>query len=196
MILEQTVYQPVLNQLSISPRSKKVYEGDTVNLKVIFIDQMNKTLPEEGYTVFWSLLEGDGTLINQTANRADFVAGSEGKAVIEAAVDTIYVKSTITIQAIETGTVPISESPAFAVFPNPACDILYIEFECNGPSDLQIQLFTLNGRRVKEERQTLSAAGPYTVAVKIKDLEPGNYLYKIEFAGKLFTGKVVVQRKI
>ena len=38
---------------------------------------------------------------------------------------------------------------------------------------------------------------PFIVAIlpiRIKDLESGTYLYKIEYAGKLFTGKVVVQK--
>jgi uncharacterized cupredoxin-like copper-binding protein len=194
MKLQQTVYLPVLNRLMISPRSIKVHEGDTVNLKVSFVDQMNKTLPEKGYTVFWSLLEGNGTLINETANTASFIAGSEGKATIEAAVDTIYIKSIITIKPLETRTGRIDENQTLTVFPNPAGDFLYIKFESNGYSALQIKLFDLGGTRVKEENLSLPIAGVQTVAIKIKDLESGTYLYKIDYSGKLFTGKVVVHK--
>ena len=194
MKLQQTVYLPVLTRLMISPRSKKVYEGDTVDLKVTFIDQMSKILPETIYTVFWSLLEGNGTLINETANMADFVAGKAGKAIVEAAVDTLYIKSTITILPLETGIDAVSKSQELTVFPNPAGDLLFIELEKNGSSALQIQLFNLAGIRVKEENHSLPLAGVQTIAIKIKDLESGTYLYKIEYAGKLFTGKVVVQK--
>jgi acyl-CoA thioesterase-1 len=194
MSLEQMVYQPVLTRLMISPRSTKVYEGDTVNLKVTFIDQMNKPLPESGYTVFWSVLEGDGSLINETANMADFVAGSAGKAVVEASVDTLYIKSTITIQSLETGTGPVPGNRELTVFPNPAGNLLYIELESNGLSALQIQLFDLDGTRVLDENPSLPSAGIQTISVKIKDLHPGTYLYKIDYAGTLFTGKVVVYK--
>jgi acyl-CoA thioesterase-1 len=193
MTLEQVVYQPVLTRLMISPRSKTVHEGDTVNLKVTFIDQMNKILPETGFTVFWSLLEGSGSLINETGNTADFVAGSAGKAIVEASVDTINIKSTITIQPL-TGSAPIAGSKELTVFPNPAGDLLNIELESNGPSALQIQLFDLDGIRVKNENRSFSVAGIQKISIKIKDLDPGTYLYKIDYSGKIFTGKVVVQR--
>jgi len=71
---------------------------------------------------------------------------------------------------------------------------LYIELERNGSSALQVQLFNLAGTRVKEENLSLPVEGVQTVAIRIKDLESGTYLYKIDYAGKLFTGKVVVQK--
>jgi acyl-CoA thioesterase-1 len=194
MKLQQTVYLPVLNRLMITPRSKKVFAGDTVNFKITFVDQMGKLLSEKGYTVFWSLLEGNGIFINKTAYTAGFVAGSEGKAIIEAAVDTINIKSTITIQPLETGTGQIEGNQKLTVFPNPAGEFLYIELESKGHSALRVQLFDLGGTRVKEENHSLSDEGVQTISVKIKDLEPGTYLYKIDYSGKIFTGKVVVRR--
>jgi hypothetical protein len=194
MMLQQTVYLPVLTRLVISPKSKKVYVGDTVNFKVTFIDQMSKLMPETGYTVFWSLLEGNGTLFNKTANTASFVAGGEGKATIEAAVDTLYIKSIITIQPLQTGTGRIEKNQELMVFPNPAGDFLYIKLESHGSSDLQLQLFDLAGTRVKEEKHSLPNEGVQTVAIKIKDLEPGSYLYKIDCSGRIFTGKVVIRK--
>ena len=149
MSLEQTVYLPVLTRLMISPKSKKVYEGDTVNLKVTFIDQMSKPMPEAGNTVSWSVVEGEGTLVNETASTVDFIAGKTGKAVVEASVDTLYIKSTITIQPLETGTVPVHGNHELNVFPNPAGDFLYIDLENDGLSALQIQLFGLDGTRGK-----------------------------------------------
>jgi len=192
MKIEQMVYQPMLTRLMISPRSKKVFEGDTVSLTVTFIDQENNPIRDPQYTVFWSILEGDGTLINETANMADFVAGNAGKAVIEARVDSIYVKSTITIEPLGTGAERIPENNALTVFPNPAGDLLYIKYESNGLSDMQIQLIDLNGNLIKEENHLLTAAGVQSIAMKIKDLDPGTYLYKIEYAGTSYTGKVVV----
>ena len=194
MRIEQTVYHPALTRLMISPRAKNVHEGDTVNLKVTFIDQMSKPILDQGYTIFWSVSEGDGTLMNETANMADFVAGKAGKAVVEAAVDTLYAKSTLTILPPETGIDPLTKSQDLNVFPNPAGDLLYIELERNGSSALQVQLFNLAGTRVKEENLSLPVEGVQTVAIRIKDLESGTYLYKIDYAGKLFTGKVVVQK--
>jgi lysophospholipase L1-like esterase len=194
MRLEQTVYQPVLTRLMISPRSKKVYEGDTVNLKVTFIDQMSKPMPEAGNMVSWSVVEGEGTLTHETANTVDFVAGQAGKAVVEAAVDTLYIKSTITIQPVETGVVPVPGNQELTVFPNPAGDLLYIELESNGSSALEVQLFNLAGSCVKEGNYSLNIAGVQTIAIKIKDLGPGTYLYKINSSQKFFTGKVVVKR--
>jgi acyl-CoA thioesterase I len=194
MKMQQTVYIPVLTRLMITPKSKKVYVGDTVNFKVTFVDQMSKPMPETAFTVFWSLLEGIGTLINKTTNTASFVAASEGKATIEAVVDTLSIKSVITVQPLQTETGRIDKNQELTVFPNPASDFLYIELESNGSSDLQLQLFDLSGNRVKEESHSLPVAGVQTVAIRIKDLESGTYLYKIDGSGKLFTGKIVVRR--
>jgi len=194
MGIEQKVYHPVLTRLMISPKAKNIHEGDTLNLKVTFVDQMSKPILNQGYTIFWSVLEGNGTLINETANGADFVAGKAGKAVVEAAVDTLYIKSTITILPLETEIDPVSKSQDLNVYPNPAGDLLYIEFERKGSSALQIQLFNLAGTRVMEENHSLPVAGVQTVALPIKDLESGTYLYKIDYDGKRFTGKVVVQK--
>ncbi|MBN1416338.1 MAG: T9SS type A sorting domain-containing protein [Bacteroidales bacterium] len=193
MKLEQEVYEPYIARLTISPRSTTIDEGDTVILKVNLIDQENKIIYDDDIDIDWSVIEGTGILINEEGNSISFIAGSAGRAVVLAMVDTLSVKSTITIKS-QTGMGRVSHNPVPTLFPNPVKDGVNIQLESSGPSYVQMQIFDLNGTLVQEEHHWIAATGMQSIAIDTKKMNPGTYVYKIGYAGEFYTGKITIQQ--
>jgi acyl-CoA thioesterase I len=189
--IEQLVYEPFLQRLGISPRNTKVYSGDTVNLKLSYIDQMNKTIPDVDYNVTWAIVDGDGKLTNQGSHAADFIAGNAGKAMVEAGVDTLFIRASITIQPVTT-IQTVDHDNTLSVYPNPADNLIHISFVNKAPTVLDIRFFDLAGNLVKKEIYNVPS-GEQTVTVKTKDLKPGNYIYKIEYGQNQNSGKIAIR---
>ncbi len=75
--------------------------------------------------------------------------------------------------------------------PNPATSSLRIEFTLGRSNTGRVGLFNLVGEEVASQRFT-GRQGLNTVPMNVEHLENGIYLYKVQAAGKTFTGRVVV----
>lgn len=92
---------------------------------------------------------------------------------------------------------PIVPDPAgvtsLRVFPNPANDWVTFEYEIVQKTDIQTNIFDLNGRQVRSfsEKRDLEP-GVYRESTDLSDLPPGLYFVKIQSAdGGVLTAKVV-----
>lgn len=87
----------------------------------------------------------------------------------------------------------LGENPEVTYFPNPSAgDISFVSTNTyTGPVDLMI--YNASGQIVHQQQEnSLIAGNQYPIALK-KRLEPGIYLTRLSFAGKVFTNRVVVQ---
>ena len=191
--LEQHVYVPFLNFMIVSPKRANVFEGDSVDLKLTFFDQLIKIIPNPDFDVVWSINEGDGRLINETDISVTFIADSTGKAVVAAWVDTVYISSTITVKPIATGTHPLYGNKELNVFPNPVEDNLNIKLETIRNTSLHLRFFNLKGTLVKEVFHRMSDTDSQTITIKTEGLETGIYFILIKYGGKLYAGQITKQ---
>ncbi len=85
---------------------------------------------------------------------------------------------------------------ATKVYPNPSngSTELSIEYELAHACEVSIELFDMQGRKVRYILNTSAEAGRYTAATNISDLQNGIYLYTITAGEQRLSGKVSVVR--
>jgi uncharacterized protein len=76
-------------------------------------------------------------------------------------------------------------------YPNPFTNIITIEFDLKERAEVQVQLFTLDGKPVYHKKSALLDPGFYTFPIYSKDLVPGNYMLKVSYGRTFNTSKVV-----
>ncbi len=77
--------------------------------------------------------------------------------------------------------------------PNPAKDMVNIEFKLNEKSTTLIQLFDLNGKQIKSLMDSELASGSYNLNFNVRDLDRGIYLVRTVANENVVTTKLVVQ---
>lgn len=88
------------------------------------------------------------------------------------------------ISAVEEETT--QQIPEFAVFPNPAKDVLFVSLEYD--SDYQIRLFNLTG-----ELLMAKSADEKSVSLQIEHLKAGFYLLEVQTENQRLVKKVIIQ---
>ncbi|GBL35476.1 hypothetical protein EMGBS15_10710 [Filimonas sp.] len=83
-----------------------------------------------------------------------------------------------------------STGQAITVYPNPAIDVLNLNFETEDVQNILIKVLDLNGRAVKTI-VSVSNTGTNTATIDIKDLASGQYFIQLYTNDALiFTDKV------
>ncbi|MCY7409560.1 MAG: PKD domain-containing protein, partial [Chitinophagales bacterium] len=78
------------------------------------------------------------------------------------------------------------------VYPNPAVDHVTLSYYLNQQSDLQIQLFDLEGKELLIMNQTQAAIGWHSYFVNTSLLSKGMYVVKLKAGDQLQTSKLVL----
>jgi len=105
--------------------------------------------------------------------------------------DTIYVGAS-TVHAATTGVKSVSGLNNISLYPNPVKDELNISFDTNETSNLELNLFSLQGELIRN----LSAQkniSRFSSAFKLNDLASGIYLFQIKTGAKSTYRKVVLE---
>jgi hypothetical protein len=79
------------------------------------------------------------------------------------------------------------------VFPNPASSDLNLAFEGKAGGEVNVALFDLTGKKVKDVTRVKLREGINTYRFSLDDLQPGFYFIKMENGQKTIVKKVVVQ---
>lgn len=88
-----------------------------------------------------------------------------------------------------------TETIAATVFPNPASDALHLRLEAfSGVTDMQIEIFGLNGQRVKSETVTVNGAGIYANVIDVSDLSAGMYVLQLQQGAAVWRQRLVIKR--
>ncbi len=92
--------------------------------------------------------------------------------------------------------VGVNEVPSLLNFwarPNPATDVLVVQYELNEPTPLQIAVLDLTGRRVLAVTNETQSKGIHLHEVRIADLAPGIYILNFSTNAGHFNTKFVKQ---
>ena len=81
------------------------------------------------------------------------------------------------------------------IYPNPANNYVTIEYEIKYTEDVCIDIFNMNGQKVKSLLRSRQSPGIYTITWDPHDLKgvnnvSGIYLCRISLSGKIFTRKI------
>jgi hypothetical protein len=82
----------------------------------------------------------------------------------------------------------------FTVFPNPASEQISFELNMTSMSDINIEVYSINGQLVKTLRRTNIPAGKQTITFPVSELSEGNYIARISGVGVNKIAKFIVNR--
>ncbi|MBC7776797.1 MAG: DUF5123 domain-containing protein, partial [Phycisphaerae bacterium] len=85
---------------------------------------------------------------------------------------------------------PESALQQLRVYPNPAANYLWVQYELMSPANPLLELCDLLGRRVVVLQTAIQAPGLQRILLPL-DLASGPYFLKVTVAGNLVTGKVI-----
>ncbi|MBK7175217.1 MAG: T9SS type A sorting domain-containing protein [Bacteroidales bacterium] len=88
---------------------------------------------------------------------------------------------------------PVHSAIKAKVFPNPLSPASVIEYEVDIPADVNIEVFDIQGRKLKSINEGIRHPGKYSVALKPYNLEIGIYTCRIQIGQRNIPLKVVVQ---
>ena len=91
-----------------------------------------------------------------------------------------------------TGNKPSFKSDLKA-YPNPAEDMLNIEFELNSSENVSYSVFNNNGQVVRTANSRLLPAGKNKIQIQTRDLRSGFYYVRLQTENQVKTAKIIVQ---
>lgn len=80
-----------------------------------------------------------------------------------------------------------------APYPNPFSDVVTIVYNLELPSDVQLELFDMLGRRIQTISQSAQSAGSHEVMIDGSNLAPGVYVIRLTVESGLSTTRRVVR---
>jgi len=194
LVLVQEVYYPVLSTLKIYPKSKTLYEGDSIYLQLFYYDQIQKPIHDTIYDIQWSVSNGYGYLCEETGTSAVYVAVSEGTDTVCAEYGDIPGKSTITIKPVVTGIEDPLPDWQVRIFPNPTDNEINLFIATAGTPYLKVKIFDLKGVLCKDVDFHFKEGTRQNICLNTGDLDEGTYIIEIEYSGRLYTDKLFIKK--
>ncbi len=136
------------------------------------------TAPSTGY-VYDSVhlyVAGDATNNNDLADSGDYVFAQH----------IILTKSLTSLVTLQEGITDLT------TYPNPATDRLTLTFYSPGDNSLQANLYSLDGKCVKELEDKRIQAGTFSRSYPVNDLAKGIYLLRINAGSYAETRKIII----
>lgn len=81
------------------------------------------------------------------------------------------------------------------IFPNPAIDNAFIEFNLNEDTDMEINLFDITGRKIYQVINTSLPAGTCSVNLNTSGLSDGIYFCQFKTGNVAFEEKLIISKK-
>lgn len=85
------------------------------------------------------------------------------------------------------------------VYPNPAGEVAHFTFTVKEPSEVQLDITTINGQLIRSLASSLVTSGNHTIEWHLDDMKSANipaglYFYRLSVGPKVYTGKISVVR--
>jgi acyl-CoA thioesterase-1 len=194
LVLVQEVYYPVLSTLKIYPKSKTLYEGDSIYLQLYYYDQLQKRILDTVYDIEWSVVNGNGYICEETGTSAVYVAVSEGTDTVSAGYGDIICKAPMTVKPLVTGIVDPVPDWQVGIYPNPAHNKINLSIAKTRAPYLKVRIFDLKGVLYKYKDFHFKEGTRQNICLNTGDLDEGTYIIEIEYSGSLYTDKLFIRK--
>ena len=87
---------------------------------------------------------------------------------------------------------PLDENLGVAIYPNPASDIINVHLNTNETVDVNIALYSVDGKELRSAN--VHVYGEANLPVNVQDLSAGFYFVKVTSNGHAYTEKVVIKK--
>jgi hypothetical protein len=82
---------------------------------------------------------------------------------------------------------------AYSMFPNPTTDSFRIEFELENQSEVSIELYSIDGKKIRQIENKTIENGKYSNIINIEDLSAGSYLVTFKIDNAKFSNIIIKQ---
>jgi hypothetical protein len=86
-----------------------------------------------------------------------------------------------------------SEDQGLHIFPNPAKDLVEIQFEMSSAGRVNLQLYTISGQRIRQYDAGFFPEGRQSINFSPENLPPGVYFIRLFIGNKTLTGRLTIQ---
>ena len=93
--------------------------------------------------------------------------------------------------AIASSVAELSKQPASVLYPNPAVDAAFIDYELTNAAEVTLQIKNVLGQTVLKETKGKQAAGTYQETLDISALNSGLYLVELQMNNQIQTHRLV-----
>lgn len=80
----------------------------------------------------------------------------------------------------------------FQIYPNPASEYVFLQYELSAAAEMKIELFDISGRKIKLISDGKQIAGKHLEIINVKELSPQIYFVKISSGNQSVTRKLSV----
>lgn len=126
-------------------------------------------------------------ILRETASQADNPDNSLGWGIVNARE---AVRAAVAVSVEQPPAHPLSAH----AYPNPATDFVFIDINAGNPSDADVSVYDVVGRRIFRSDQATPAADGLAVRIPTQSFVPGVYLYRVHQRGETVAGTFVVLR--
>jgi acyl-CoA thioesterase I len=193
LVLKQKYYHQYLAKIAI-PTKITTRVGDTATITTRYFDQENVLINDTTYNIEWSVVEGEGSIVEKPGKPGKFFVGTaEGTAKISSQLDSITsnvcditIKPSL-INIINERDISVKE---VLIFPNPVKDLLNITIPETTSTIVKIRIYDIMGVLQLEQTQSITNKGQHTFGVKTDGLSSGLYFIQIEYSDKHVVRKI------
>ncbi len=189
--LLQKIYYPALTKMGASINKQTMFPGETLKISVLFYYQQNKPITDSVFDVTYTVIQGSGQLVNQGNNYIEFVPDMAGITKIECKSNGVTYNVPVIVRSFPASVKVNGSGNELLAHPNPFKETLIFNIPAGKPGILTISLYDISGRLCLEESRQLKSSGSREATLNTSELEKGVYLFKLEYSGKKYTGKLV-----
>jgi|GEM_PF-2750030 len=144
-------------------------------------------------------LKGRGTTTETTKYAYTDKSVEPGKTYVYTLADVDYSGNETVLEKVEVkveaeGAVVADGYALSPVYPNPFNASFTVPFTLNKSMNVTVDLFNINGRRVKSITNSSYAAGSHHLTVDADDLSSGTYIVRVAFDGAIHAQKIVLMK--
>lgn len=152
--------------------------------------------PANNVTYQWLIQQAQGGAYSSTGATSQFdtvVCSSQATYYSVVVNQNNCLDTSSSVEVICTGLSDISSLMSFTVQPNPAKDLIYVNYELNASTSVHLSVIDMTGQRVAEVVNTTEESGLHKHYLSITDLAPGIYLLNFMSDSGSFNTKFVKQ---
>ncbi len=78
-------------------------------------------------------------------------------------------------------------------YPNPASEFITLTYEVENAADVSVEIYTVNGQRVRVVEAGQMTAGIHTMDINVSDLSAGTYVYSLVAGSQRLTKRMIIE---
>jgi hypothetical protein len=87
----------------------------------------------------------------------------------------------------------IENKIAYSMYPNPTTNSFHVDFELDNESEVSIELYTIDGKKIRQIESKTIESGKHSKIIDIEDLTAGSYFVTFKIGNAKFSNIIIKQ---